>query len=201
MNIVIFMNTNNLLIGILTFTVGVLILLASDAFIKFAVIILGAAAIISGIMNLLSARNQILDPVYNKAVCIRGILSLIVGLVAVTSPLYLAKTVFNTITYILAVYFLISACLQIFTAARLHRNGVSVKNSVIQILTSLMISAFLFMMNFNTFKIIIYAIGILLIIAGLSIFFFQWKSHPLIISPDSVETVPDETPESESDKK
>ena len=92
------MNKNSLLIGILTLIIGILILLAQDAFIKFAIIILGIAAIISGVSAMISAHSQTRDTVYTNITFLRGVLSTIVGLAAVSSPLYLAETMFNAVT-------------------------------------------------------------------------------------------------------
>ncbi len=198
------MNKNSLLIGILTLIIGILILLAQDEFIKFAIIILGIAAIISGVSAMLSAHSQTRDTVYSNVTFLRGVLSTIVGLAAVSSPLYMAETMFNVITYILGIYFVISAFMLIFTTLRLYKNGIQIKNSLIEILTSFILAAFLFLMNFKTFKLFIYGIGIILILAGGAIIFFQWKKRPIVINPDSVETVTsteaDENKKDEDDK-
>nr|WP_191015078.1 DUF308 domain-containing protein [Treponema zioleckii] len=198
------MNKNSFLIGILTLIIGILILLAQDAFIKFAIIILGIAAIISGVSAMISAHSQTRDTVYTNITFLRGVLSTIVGLAAVSSPLYLAETMFNAVTYILGIYFLISAFMQIFTTLRLYKNGIQIKNSLIEILTAFILAAFLFMMNFKAFKTVIFIIALLLILAGSAIIFLQWKKRPLVINPDSVETIDnataDENRKDEDDK-
>ncbi len=194
------MDKNKLLIGFLTILVGILILLASDAFIKFTVIVLGALAVISGILNLVSARHQIIDPGYNRIILIRGILSIVIGLIAVTVPLAFAESLFNIMAYILGFYFFISALMQIYTSIRLYRNGVPVKQSIIEILTSLILSAFLFSLKFDTVKFIINICGFGLIAAGAIILFIQWRSKPLVITPDSVETVDSENTDTEDSK-
>ena len=94
--------------------------------------------------------------------------------------------------------------MQIFTTLRLYKNGIQIKNSLIEILTAFILSAFLFMMNFKAFKTVIFIIALLLILAGSAIIFLQWKKRPLVINPDSVETIDnataDENRKDEDDK-
>ena len=74
-------------IGILTIIVGILMLFAPEAWAKVVVIFIGASAIVNGLFNLFYVRKIISDSSYKRAVIIRGLFSLLVGLVAIILPL------------------------------------------------------------------------------------------------------------------
>lgn len=174
----------------MTAAMGLFLLISPNTFISFFVIILGVAAVIDGIFILAATRNLIIDPQYKLIVTIRGTLSLLIGLLAVVLPKLVAAIAWSAMAYALAVYLLVSAVLQIYTITKLHRNGIMVRQSMIEVASSLVLAIVLFIIPSETIGIFIIRIfGAVLLVAGIALSVIQWKSRPEVIIPDSVEDV------------
>jgi len=193
------MDKNKLFLGLTIAVIGLLLLLNPAGFIKIIVILLGIAAIIDGIFILAVTRNIILDPHYNKIVMIRGILSLLIGLVSVAFPLTVFQNIWTLIAYILGGYLIVSALLQLFTIFKLHRNGIMVRQSLIEVIVSLLLAAFLFVISYKK-EILGYIFGALFLLMGLVIIYIVWKKRAIVLSPDSVKTVEEPQEENQESK-
>ena len=190
------MDKNKVFLGFVTAALGLFLLISPDTFISFFVIILGVAAIIDGIFILTATRDLIIDPQYKLIVTVRGVLSIVVGLLAVILPIAVAAVVWKAMAYTLAIYLIISAGMQIYTITKLHRNGIMVRQSMIEVASSLLIALVLFVIPAQTAgHFIIRLFGIALLVVGIGLLIIQWKSRPDVVLPDSVETVEDEKSE------
>lgn len=179
--------------GILIAVIGLMMVLSPDSFIKFAVIILGISAIIDGIFILVTTRNLIVDPHFNLIMAIRGWLSIGVGALAVALPLAFAAALWMIMSYTLGVYLIISAGLQIYGITQLHRNGIMVHRSVIEVLVSIVLAVLLLLIpSEKAGHLIVYSAGAVLILSGLILAVFQWVNRPITVIPENVRTVDDE---------
>jgi uncharacterized membrane protein HdeD (DUF308 family) len=186
------MDKNKIFLGFVTAALGLFLLISPDTFISFIVIILGVAAIIDGVFILAATRDLIIDPQYKLIVTVRGALSILVGLIAVLLPIAVATIVWKAMAYTLAVYLIISAGMQIYTITKLHRNGIMVRQSMIEVASSILIALVLFVIPAQTdghLHFIIRLFGIALLVVGVGFLVIQWKSRPEVMLPDSVEDV------------
>ncbi len=191
------MDKNKLFLGFMTAALGLFLLISPDTFISFFVILLGIAAVIDGIFILAATRDLIIDPQYKLIVTVRGVLSVVVGLLAVILPIAVAAVVWKAMAYTLAIYLVISAGMQIYTITKLHRNGIMIRQSLIEVASSLTLALVLFIIPAQTAgHMIVRLFGIILLIIGIGLFVIQWKSRPEVIIPDSVDTIEDEEVES-----
>ena len=191
------MDNNKLFLGFMTAALGLFLLISPDTFISFFVILLGIAAVIDGIFILAATRDLIIDPQYKLIVTVRGVLSVVVGLLAVILPIAVAAVVWKAMAYTLAIYLVISAGMQIYTITKLHRNGIMIRQSLIEVASSLTLALVLFIIPAQTAgHMIVRLFGIVLLIIGIGLFVIQWKSRPEVIIPDSVDTIEDEEVES-----
>lgn len=191
-----FMDKNKIFLGFVTAALGLFLLISPDTFISFIVIILGVAAIIDGVFILAATRDLIIDPQYKLIVTVRGVLSIVVGLLAVILPIAVAAVIWKAMAYTLAIYLIISAGMQIYTITKLHRNGIMVRQSMIEVASSILIALVLFVIPAQTAgHFIIRLFGIALLVVGIGLLVIQWKSRPEVVLPDSVETVEDEKSE------
>lgn len=191
------MDKNKLFLGFMTAALGLFLLISPDTFISFFVILLGIAAVIDGIFILAATRDLIIDPQYKLIVTVRGVLSVVVGLLAVILPVAVAAVVWKAMAYTLAIYLVISAGMQIYTITKLHRNGIMIRQSLIEVASSLILALVLFIIPAQTAgHMIVRLFGIVLLIIGIGLFVIQWKSRPEVIIPDSVDTIEDEEVES-----
>lgn len=184
------MDKNRVFLGFVTAALGLFLLISPQTFIQFFVIILGVAAVIDGIFILATSRNLIVDPQYNMIVTIRGVLSIVVGAFAVILPMAIANIAWKVMAYSLAIYLLISAGMQIYTITKLHRNGIMIRQSMIEVLTSILLAIALFVIPSKVAgDFIVRIFGIALVIFGAGTVIVQWKNRPITVVPDSVETV------------
>ena len=192
------MDKNKFFLGFMTAALGLFLLISPDTFISFFVILLGVAAIIDGVFILATTRDLIIDPQYKLIVTVRGVLSIVVGLLAVILPIAVAAVVWKAMAYTLAIYLLVSSAMQLYTITKLHRNGIMVRQSMIEVLSSLVIALVLFIIPAQTAgHFIIRLFGIVLLSIGIGLIVIQWRNRPEVIVPDSVQTVDEETGESE----
>lgn len=183
----------------MTAALGLFLLISPDTFISFFVILLGIAAVIDGIFILAATRDLIIDPQYKLIVTVRGVLSVVVGLLAVILPIAVAAVVWKAMAYTLAIYLVISAGMQIYTITKLHRNGIMIRQSLIEVASSLTLALVLFIIPAQTAgHMIVRLFGIVLLIIGIGLFVIQWKSRPEVIIPDSVDTIEDEETENKN---
>ncbi|MBQ0051784.1 MAG: DUF308 domain-containing protein [Treponema sp.] len=190
------MDKNKLFLGFVTAALGLFLLISPEAFISFFVIILGVAAIIDGVFILAATRNLIYDPHYNRIVTVRGVLSVLVGGLSVALPVLVAAVVWKAMAYTLAVYLLISAGLQIYTITMLHRNGIMIRQSMIEVFCSLALALVLIVIPSDVAgNFIVRLMGLVLLAVGVGFVFIQWRNRPVTVMPEVVETV--EEPEAE----
>ena len=184
------MDKNKVFIGFMTAALGLFLLISPDTFISFFVILLGVAAVIDGIFILAATRDLIIDPQYKLIVTIRGVLSVVVGLLAVILPIAVAAVVWKAMAYTLAIYLLISSVMQLYTITKLHRNGIMIRQSMIEVASSLVLALVLFIIPAQSAgHFIVRLFGIILLAIGVGLFVIQWKSRPEVVIPDSVETI------------
>jgi uncharacterized membrane protein HdeD (DUF308 family) len=193
------MDKNKFFLGFVTAALGLFLLISPDTFIKFFVIILGVASIIDGIFILATTRDLIVDPQYKKIVTVRGALSVAVGLVSVIVPLAVATLVWKGIAYTLAIYLIVSALMQIYTITKLHRNGIMVRQSMIEVASSIILAIVLFIIPVENAGIFLVRVfGVILLVIGIGLIGIQLKNQsaaPMVIIPDSVENVEKEESE------
>ena len=183
------MDKNKLFLGLMTAAMGLFLLISPDAFISFFVIILGVAAVIDGIFILAATRDLIIDPQYKLIVTVRGILSVLIGFLAVALPKFVASVAWSAMAYALAIYLIVSASLQIYTITKLHRNGIMVRQSMIEVASSVILAIVLFIIPSETIGIFIIRIfGAVLLVAGIAISVIQWKNRPEAAVANTVET-------------
>ena len=93
-------------IGILAIIIGLMMLIVPHQCIKAIVIILGVFSVANGVYNLFAIRRLIADSDFAITITIRGIISIIVGLLAILLPLIFAGVIWTIMVYILAFYLL-----------------------------------------------------------------------------------------------
>lgn len=190
------MDKNKLFLGFMTAALGLFLLISPDTFISFFVILLGLAAIIDGIFILTATRDLIIDPQYKLIVAVRGVLSVVVGLLSVVLPITVAAVVWKAMAYTLAIYLIVSCAMQIYTITKLHRNGIMIRQSMIEAASSMVLALVLFIIPAQTAgHFIIRLFGIVLLAIGIGLVLIQWKSRPEVVVPDTVETVEEEESE------
>lgn len=163
-------------IGILLCIVGLLMLFSPEAWVKAVVIIVGIAAIVNGGYNLIHLRKMTTDIGYKRTIIIRGILSIVIGLVAVIMPLALAASIWTIMLYILAGYLIVSAILELYATIKLKSIGIDTKNFYGEIIASALLAIAMLLMSTKEFGLILVRIlGIVLMLFGIAFLLLEFK--------------------------
>lgn len=163
--------------GFLSLIAGLLMLFSPEAWTKVVVILLGLAAIVNGFFNLFYVRQVFDDDYFRRSIVVRGLLSLVVGLVAVILPLVLAATVWIAMVYLLAAYLLVSAALELYASLRLRASGVDTKPYYGEIVGSIILAVILFIIPAQVGIVLVRICGALLVMSGLGVIFWQWRNR------------------------
>ncbi len=116
------MKTKNIILGAVLALIGILMVAIPEACIRAVVVLVGAAAVAFSVYNLLVVYKQTEDAAFKKTILIKGIITFIVGLVAVICPIVLMKTIdviWKIISIILSVYLILYGGVSVYSAAKL----------------------------------------------------------------------------------
>ena len=119
------MKTKNIILGAVLALIGILMVAIPEACIKAVVVLVGAAAVAFSVYNLLVIYKQTEDAAFKKTILIKGIITFIVGLIAVICPIVLMKTmdvIWKIISIILSVYLILYGGVSVYSAAKLKPN-------------------------------------------------------------------------------
>lgn len=117
------MKTKNIILGAILAILGIIMIAKPDACIKAVVVIVGLAALVFSIYNLLFVYKQCEDPVYKKTLFIKGLVTFVIGLISIICPFVLVKTVttiWKIISIVLAVYLILYAGVSVYSSAKLR---------------------------------------------------------------------------------
>ena len=182
------MNKSNLILSIIVAVLGLVVLVIPETFIKIAVILMGAATIIEGLNSLIKVRPLLEDKAFRRLTLIRGLASILIGLLAVCLPLVFFNTVQGVIRvmlYVLAVYLIVSAVAELFLVAQLNQNGISSRNHKIQAIW-FFIAVMLFLLPANFGVIIVRILGAVLIVCGIGYALYCWHNRTTEVQPENL---------------
>ncbi len=164
-------------VGLLSIVAGLLMLFSPEAWTKVVVIVLGIGAIVNGLFNLIYVRRVFDDTYFRRSIIIRGLLSLVVGLVAVILPLAMAAAIWTVMVYMLAAYLLVSALLELFATVRLRSSGMDVRPYYGEIVGSIILAVVLFVIPAQVGVLLVRICGVLLVLSGAGILAWQWRNR------------------------
>lgn len=164
------MKTKNVILGLCLAVVGLLMAAMPSACIKAVVVIVGLVAICNGGYNLFVDYKKTTIPQLKTSILVKSIASIVIGLVAVICPFALLKTaasIWNIVSYILAVYLILFSFYGFFTASKMRDSSPEERKRIIkESLISLLIAVLLFVIPIeNVGRTFVRIIGI----AGLAI--------------------------------
>ena len=170
--IFIYMKTKNIILGAVLALVGILMIAIPDACIKAVVVLVGAAAVAFSVYNLLVVYKQSQDAAFKKTILIKGIITFVIGLVAVICPFVLVKTVaaiWKIISIILAVYLILYGGISVYSAAKLKPAfPVESRRLIIEALICVAIAVLMIIISLDSFvRAFIQVVGIGGLLIGL----------------------------------
>ena len=172
------MKKNNILIGILLAVIGLLMLIIPDQCIKAVVVVLGIGAIANGVYNLLYIRKLVPDSSFQHIIISRAMMSIVIGLLAFFLPLIFAEVMWTVMIYVLAVYLLISAGMELYAAGKLRDTGLDRRQFLLDAVISVAAAIAMFIIPAKIGIAFVRLAGIVLILVGAAYIFYAWRNRP-----------------------
>ena len=180
--------------GILAALLGLLVIIFPSFWIKLVVVIIGLAAIGYGIYCLKYTKVISEDIYYRRTILIKSIVSIIAGVMAVLFPLAIGGAAWTAMIWVLIIYLLASAAIGFYAAALLKDSGVERRRYIIENLILLAVAVVLILISPRALgNAIIRLIGIVVLVAGVSLILFDVLSSKNEVKAEVVE-VKDEAP-------
>lgn len=180
------MKKNALLLGIILTLIGLIMAISPACCIKAVVIILGIESVANGIYQLVYIRKIFPDATFQYSVLIRGMLSIVVGLLAFFLPLRFAEILWTVMLYVLAIYLLASAILLLFSIGKLRDSGVDRKPFVFEAVVSILLGLVMLLIPVKVGTVLVRIAGIVLCIIGILYIVFYFRNKPLVQEPVQV---------------
>ncbi len=159
----------HVLIAIVLIILGIFILVRREVFEQVFFIALGIVAIITGINSLATMNKYSFGRFNRSTTLVKGIVSIIIGVLAVVLPLAVGGAVWHIIIYVLAAQLLLSAIVLLIDAFAVRSVGFSPAPLVVESLASLVLAAVLFLSPRSIADLLITILGIVVIVVGLTL--------------------------------
>ena len=187
------MRKTYIVIGILAIVIGLLMLIVPQQCVKIIVILLGFFSLGNGIFNLFHIRKMVADPDFIKTINIRGIVSIVVGFLAIFLPLAFAGILWTIMVYTLALYLLVSSGMELYGIKKMDQVGINTKPYIAEIIGSIIIAIILFIIPAEIGTFIIRLLGFLIILVGIILLLAKTKREPLIVYTEEVPNDPNDS--------
>ncbi len=173
--------------SLLVFVIALLMIIAPEAWLKVTVIVLGVFALGNGIYNLIAVRPLVTEGSFQKIITIRALVSIVVGIAAITLPLLLVEIVWTIMIYILATYLILSAIAELISLAQLKSAGLPGRILTTEIIASFALAIILFVLAGEIAYLFIRVIGCILLVGSIGFVIWEWKNRSLHIEVEEVE--------------
>lgn len=193
------MNKSGFYIGALVVIAGLVMLISPEQSIKIVVIVLGAGSVLTGLFDIISVRSLSDDLLFKKTALIRGLASIVIGLLAISLPLAFAETVLKIMLYSLAVYLIISAIGEFILLIKLPEDSSMKKSFLLEAVGFIALAVILFILPANFGKVIVRILGLLLILGGAGYAYYSWKTAVPLAEVVDVRDADDESATEQKD--
>ncbi|MFA7370704.1 MAG: DUF308 domain-containing protein [Sphaerochaetaceae bacterium] len=170
-------------LGLLIF--GIFILAKPKLFEQLFIITLALVAIITGISSLVTLSNYSFNRFNKNSTLIKGVASIIIGVLAVVLPIAIGGAVWRIILYILAVQLFLSALVVLIDAFAVRSIGISPAPLVTEGIISLALAVTLVVAPRKIADLLVTILGVALIVIAVAlgvIAFFTRKKNRAIMA-------------------
>lgn len=167
--------------GALLIVLGILIIIFPAFWVRLFVVVFGLCSVAYGIYSLLPLKD-LENSHYKTMSIIRGMITIIFGLLSVIIPIAVASVTWRVIVYIFAVGLIISSALGFYITSVFSLEGSERKEAILENVISLVVAIVLFLISpISLGKIIIRIIGICTVIVGIILIAIKLLSKKDII--------------------
>ncbi len=168
-----------LLFGVVLVAVGLFILLGEkESFVRILMFLLGALAVISGIVSVASMARYGFGKFNHAAVTVKGVVAIIVGVLAMIMPLATAYTTWRIFIYVLAAQMTLTAIVAFLEAAAIRSKGFDTVPLIHEALVSMVIAVVLFLFPNGIGHLLLVIMGIAVMLVGAVIIGLAVHSRP-----------------------
>lgn len=186
------MSKSKYLICAMMAVIGLLMIIAAEPIVQVLVIIIGLYALLNGIFELITLLSLVDDKKFKIEIIIRSSISIIIGLLCIILPITIAQLAWQVMIYIIAIYGIISAILEIVAITHIKKAGLDIKKYAIEVVSTVVVSIVLFLLPSSFGFTLIKIGGIILILSAAAIAFYTWKNRDIIQNPEDIETTTEE---------
>lgn len=184
------MKKSNFLVGVLITVVGLLLLIIPRQCMKAIVILLGIEAIANGIHSLVYTRKLAPDSSFQFTVICRGMLSLVIGLLAFFLPIRfvnIVDSIWTVVLYILACYLIVGAILELFAMGKIRDTEIDRKQYIFEAIVSIVVAIILFLVPGEKLgNAVLRILGLVVALFGGVYLVYEWKNRPIVQEPVEV---------------
>ncbi|NLA93374.1 MAG: hypothetical protein GX842_08100 [Spirochaetales bacterium] len=153
-----------LLIALGLLFLGIFTLAKPKLFEQLFIIALGVVAVVTGIGSLVTLNKYSFGKFNRTTTLVKGIGSIIIGVLAVVLPITIGGAIWRIILYVLAVQLLLSAIVVLIDAFAVRSLGLSPANLVVEGIVSFVIAILLFISPRTIADLLVTILGIVLIV-------------------------------------
>ncbi|MGB4407877.1 MAG: DUF308 domain-containing protein [Sphaerochaeta sp.] len=172
------LNTTAVIATILAL-LGIYMMFQGDSFAMAFVALLGLGMVITGVNALLSMRIYTLGPRNRRALIIKGLVNIAVGILVIVLSLYTKNFSTHILFYILAVQLVLSAFISLFQAFSLRKGNVSVTPLLSEAFLSIVLAALFFAFPSQTGSLLLKLVGVVLLASGIAMFVWSMRVRKL----------------------
>jgi len=158
----------NIILGVIACAAGVFIFFQTENFVKVMVLGIGAFAFVNGSGALFLTVKSQYDEKTRSMLLIRGVLGVIVGIIAVLLPLASNNDIWSLMLYVLAGELTISVIMILLNMNGLKKAGTSLTRSLINIGISAALALVIFIMPKESGQLILSVIAGIIVIYGIA---------------------------------
>lgn len=171
-----------IVLGLVIITGGVLIVSKQEAFVKVVMVVAGIVALIEGIYTLVNLYRWQFTGATKTAAVIKGIMMIVLGVIAVCAPFATGQALFTAYIYIFAAGLVISAIIAVQNAYMLHKinAAIPVSGFAWEALIDIVVALILFCNPTKIMGIAVSVIGVGAIVFGAATIAMGFRTYRLL---------------------
>lgn len=164
----------NLIVAVLIIILGIFILIRKDLFKEIFMVAIGLVVLVASIRSLITMMKFPLGKMSRNFTLAKGILGLIIAVLAIVMPIATGETVWLILLYSLAIQLLLASIVLIIDSFVLHRVGFPILPLISEALISLAVAIALFVFPKSIADLLVNILGVVVIIVGLATGLFSY---------------------------
>ena len=166
---------------------GLMVLVFPKFWINLVVFVIGLGSIAYGIYNLVYTRRIFQDSMYETTILVKSIFSIVVGIISVFLPLFVADIMIRSMIYVLIVYLLLAAIIGFYSVTLLKNTEIDRKQYILENLCLVFVAVLLILVSPEKLGIfIVRVIGFAALVFGLFMLSVQFLFNKNVIDAEVV---------------